>query len=332
MRLYGFREADNTVIAAFKNIDALVEEEISQRMQLEAKMKMVAALAKVYTCAYYLDLKNGTYEELTNTSPQLHKMFGTTGNNQEAIDRICEMLVAPKYAKVLREFSNLDTVSDRLRHRAYISMQYESFFYGWSEMYLIAGDRNSEGELLHLFVATRSIKAEKELELKNKSELERSQLRERLMKRSANTDALTGLLNRRAYDEALDNIAKFDQVGLIFCDLNGLKFTNDHYGHSAGDERLIDLAKLLQKHFFGDVVYRISGDEFVVLITGVSETSFKHRAEMLEKALVKEDNTASIGAVHGDGKDYPMLYINAEKLMYEAKAKVHLQHPEWSRR
>ncbi len=79
------------------------------------------------------------------------------------------------------------------------------------------------------------------------------------------TDALTGLKNRRAYDELLKQEENEGGLGAVFCDLNQLKYTNDRLGHKAGDQLLVRFADLLKEAFPEGEICRISGDEFVVL-------------------------------------------------------------------
>ena len=88
--------------------------------------------------------------------------------------------------------------------------------------------------------------------------------------RYAHYDQLTGLQNRRAYEETIEQLTKDLPSGcsVISVDVNDLKNTNDTLGHSAGDELLIGTAKCLCRSFPGtDRIYRIGGDEFVIIIT-----------------------------------------------------------------
>ena len=99
---------------------------------------------------------------------------------------------------------------------------------------------------------------------KTRSELE---VYERLLKE----DRMTGINNRTAFEEQLqdieDHAQDYDNAALIFMDVDGLKNTNDLYGHNAGDELIISAALCIKNVFatYGKC-YRIGGDEFCVLI------------------------------------------------------------------
>jgi diguanylate cyclase (GGDEF)-like protein/PAS domain S-box-containing protein len=102
-------------------------------------------------------------------------------------------------------------------------------------------------------------------------------------------DALTSLYNRTYFEEELNRLenGKYDPVGMMIFDLDGLKLVNDTMGHEAGDRLLKNFARILQKCFRqDDVITRVGGDEFAVLLP---ETSDK----ILVKIAVCINNTVS---------------------------------------
>lgn len=106
-----------------------------------------------------------------------------------------------------------------------------------------------------------------------------------LQTRYAYYDQMTGLQNRRAYSEKVEQLSKQLPVPctVVMADINGLKEANDTLGHEAGDELIIGSAECLRKSFDGiDTVYRLGGDEFTV-IAERSETEAKERLERMEK-------------------------------------------------
>ena len=120
------------------------------------------------------------------------------------------------------------------------------------------------------------------------AELKEAQLETEKMTELANKDALTGVRNKAAYDNQVEEInAQIKEgaaapFGIAMVDLNYLKNINDEYGHQSGNAALIKLCNLICATFAHSSVYRVGGDEFVVL--------FKGRDLQNEKKLIKEFN------------------------------------------
>jgi diguanylate cyclase (GGDEF)-like protein/PAS domain S-box-containing protein len=153
----------------------------------------------------------------------------------------------------------------------------------------------------------------------------------------ANHDPLTGLFNRRHFQEQLENhlalAQRYNQCGaLLFVDLDDFKNINDTLGHQAGDELLKSLATLLQENLRNtDILGRLGGDEFAILLPQVSASTVELVVQWLLVALelhVIVTNgqqvriTASIGATlfpdHGIMADE--LLAHADAAMYKSKA------------
>ncbi len=109
------------------------------------------------------------------------------------------------------------------------------------------------------------------------------------MLRKAQTDSLTGLPNRSAFeDQARAILARRDEepLALAYLDLDQFKLVNDIVSHRAGDELLRAVAGILQSQLGPqDILARISGDEFAVLMRHVSPHQAKHRAELMREAV-----------------------------------------------
>ena len=107
------------------------------------------------------------------------------------------------------------------------------------------------------------------------------------LEHAARTDALTGLLNRRAFDELLREQAGKPFAGsLAVLDLNDLKPLNDRHGHVAGDIALQIVARALRVHFrVTDPLFRTGGDEFVVVMVGCNPDDLTARMTRIDETL-----------------------------------------------
>lgn len=129
-------------------------------------------------------------------------------------------------------------------------------------------------------------------------------------------DALTGLPNRSAYVRRLAELEHEmpDSVGVLVADINGLKQTNMDYGHAYGDELVKTVGKSLSRRFAGYGVFRLDGDEFVIICERISQNKFVGLVQKLRNDL--KDHSVSVG--HTWSKSVPdieMLIVHADELM-----------------
>lgn len=156
------------------------------------------------------------------------------------------------------------------------------------------------------------------------------------IKRMAFFDSLTGLPNRNMINDriklALAHSERNQQsFALLFLDMDDFKSVNDSLGHSIGDELLIEVAKRLTGLLRGeDTVARIGGDEFVILLTGLTDDNYSTRlAERIISALkpvfnideheIQSSFSIGIALYPNDGKDAETLFKKADSAMYKAK-------------
>ncbi|MEM8501494.1 MAG: GGDEF domain-containing protein [Pseudomonadota bacterium] len=130
------------------------------------------------------------------------------------------------------------------------------------------------------------------------------------LRRMANTDSLTGCLNRRAlFDLAQNSFAEHRNVGgLLLLDIDFFKTVNDNYGHEAGDAALLHFAKIVQQSIRdGDALARLGGEEFAVLLPGATVDEIWHAAERIRQTVESSSLmfkgqeiqlTVSIGVTH----------------------------------
>jgi diguanylate cyclase (GGDEF)-like protein len=165
----------------------------------------------------------------------------------------------------------------------------------------------------------------------------RDQKREESLLALSLTDELTDLYNRRRFFVLTEQYLKVairtkKRLLLLYIDMDDLKWINDHCGHNEGDKALIALASILKKTFReSDIIARIGGDEFVVLlespdekdemlITRLYENISDYNAEVFQDYKL----SVSVGAAHFD-PEYPIsideLLSKADALMYAQKRK-----------
>jgi len=142
-------------------------------------------------------------------------------------------------------------------------------------------------------------------------------------------DYLTGLYNRMYFEEELK---KFDgktveKIGLVICDVDGLKLINDTLGHLAGDEVLKKTAAILSKNFLSEsVIARIGGDEFAVLLKNIDDKYIEKACSNVSKEIMSCDDlnlnsSISVGYVYKSEYKGPVskLFSEADSNMYKNK-------------
>lgn len=134
-------------------------------------------------------------------------------------------------------------------------------------------------------------------------------------------DQLTGMGNRHAMNDAISKAAPEKSIGILYCDVMGLKRTNDSMGHNAGDELLIRASECLRRAFEGYAQFRLGGDEFLVLCEGISEAELQKRVEDVKEGMKRSDALMALGFVwREDGKEnLDNLIAEADNRMYEDK-------------
>lgn len=161
---------------------------------------------------------------------------------------------------------------------------------------------------------------------------------EQRLSHQARHDALTGLPNRRSFEEAVDELTgdrrrAGDAIGIVFVDIDGFKAVNDTLGHAVGDGVLREAgARLVRATRADDLAARLSGDEFAVLVTGADAAAGAHAtAARVEDAFATPFRVlgrelairASIGVAVSDADlgGAADILRHADLAMYEAKAK-----------
>ena len=155
---------------------------------------------------------------------------------------------------------------------------------------------------------------------------EASAARSRQMETESRIDALTGLYNRRGFDDVFGRMAEASQrrgspLTLIYMDSDSLKEINDSGGHEAGDRFIVDLASILRSTVRGsDSVFRWGSDEFAVVLEQADAPRALSLAERIRQAVAERtEGTVSIGIYSGVPEGPEAAVREADKAMYSAK-------------
>jgi diguanylate cyclase (GGDEF)-like protein len=169
------------------------------------------------------------------------------------------------------------------------------------------------------------------------SEIFNHQLMARLRRMSIE-DELTGLHNRNAMMNRINNIVNSGEkgsVGIVNMDLNGLKRINDTRGHESGD-RYLQHAAGVMKDIFGEAdVYRSGGDEFIAIVEDKTHEAFSQLLDNLHRMEVEDPEfNLAIGYYWSeDGiSDVRTAFKAADSSMYSDKRRYYSEHPELDRR
>jgi len=141
-------------------------------------------------------------------------------------------------------------------------------------------------------------------------------------------DFLTGLYNRNRLNSYMNEIMESEDAPttLIFLDINGLKKVNDNDGHLAGDNLIRRAANTLISVFTEDEIFRVGGDEFVVILRNVEEKQIQEYLNKLHKKSKKNDVSFAVGyAMTNKSKNIEALLKEADMNMYNDKRKFYRQ-------
>ena len=150
------------------------------------------------------------------------------------------------------------------------------------------------------------------------------QIREQTEKleRMSYEDSLTGVFNRNRFMKELENrtYEQSKNLGVAYFDINGLKTVNDHFGHRAGDDLICRTARHISM-LFEEHTFRIGGDEFVVIVTGMDREEFMNRIHHVYQNMKLDNIKISIGlSWRSFGCNIQEQCDEADKRMYEDKA------------
>lgn len=252
-------------------------------------------------------------------SPQISvwlKQFALTG---QVDPKDCDMYL--KFTDIENIRSHFEHSDERMRFR-YRRKTNEEF--KWVVMEIMkSSEYRSDNQIVILYIQDVHDSYVKELEHNKELEF------------YCNYDTMTGLANfysYRSFCNSFDASLCEKPVGVMFGDLNRLKYVNDTEGHEAGNHYIRTFAEKLKKAFYDWNCYRVSGDEFIVVYSGDDEEQFYKRTKEFAE-MIKADSvpTASLGYSFGVTEELETVTTAAEQMMYADKQEFYKKFPQFKR-
>ena len=315
------------------NAQIVHEQEIMQESELFNNVAM--ALASRYEVIYRVNIHTNEYHEFSSSEKYTKLEVGNRGKDffsdtQRNMKRDIYEEDYPMMAQVMVKENILAQLCDT--NKFYIN--YRLMLDGrpqFVSLVILRASRESD----HIIVAVENIDEAKRKELEYEAKIGSAI-------DMAHRDALTGIKNKHAYvtvenqtDQQIDETGGEGlEFAITVCDINGLKQVNDEKGHSAGDVFIKDACQIICDIFDHSPVYRIGGDEFVVVLKG---HDYEHRHDLLKRfynVQVENRHNGLVTMAYGMSefipeKDLRMqdVFERADSLMY-ANKKHFKEQPE----
>lgn len=294
---------------------------------LEDSMRM---LSSVYRKIIRINLSDDLHQELKVDYESDKADHGMSVKMSEWFRKFAENgYVYKDDVKSFMEFTSIHRIRMHFRHskestELIYRRKEEDGKFRWASMELIPSvEYTPENQIVILYI--RDVHDIYSLEQKRKKEIEYYQSR----------DILTGFLNRASYQEACKNyfgLPRKKTVAVIYADMNGLKLINDTQGDEAGDAYIRRFTDVFGKYFDTDRCYRISGDEFLVIIQGITKKEAGAKFRAFRDIMQMEcDQTAAIGyAWINRSGTLEEVVKSAESAMYLDKHEYYRFHSRYA--
>jgi diguanylate cyclase (GGDEF)-like protein len=288
--------------------------------------QIATSLAKHFDSLYFVEIKTGYYTEFLPTQMFVDLQIPKQGDDFfELAKRNINKSVHPADVEFALRSNDKETVLENLYRDNTYSIIYRLVTNGKvvhiRHIYIMCEDRE------HIMFCLENI----EDDFREKEEHNRNLQSANLM---ARRDELTGIKNKNAFlehSQTMDQKIRSEEAGycfgIVMCDVNDLKVLNDTRGHSFGDEAIQRASRMICGIYKHSPVFRVGGDEFVVILTG---EDFQNREDLLEKlrAETLANKKSRSGPVVASGmsvykpdedKAVADVLKRADELMYENK-------------
>jgi len=319
------------IIVCIKNIDAEVEANLARKADQKKSVtytQIAERLAAHYDLIYYIDCATSRYSELSTKKKSGELKVQDEGEDFfRAAWKNADRLVYSEDRERIRLFLDRDRLISQLENRRQLTEDYRMNTGGGKMQYTrMTVTYSSDHSHFIICVENRDEDVRKEQE-----HLEALSMANEMARR----DELTHTKNKTAYHEMEGELQRsIDEggasFGIVICDINGLKTVNDTEGHKAGDDYIRASCLMICRVFHHSPVYRIGGDEFIVVLRG---QDYENREKLLSGLKRQAEENVRIGegpvvasgmAVYQPDEDHSVkeIFNRADSLMYEDKNRL----------
>ncbi|MBR4344227.1 MAG: diguanylate cyclase [Lachnospiraceae bacterium] len=299
----------------------------------EALSQIGITLAKHFDCVYYVDVDTGSYYEYVHAESMDKHGIPESGRDYFYDFRsYLSKWICPDDLEFVMHIHDKKEMLTNLSNNKTFSMTYRMIVNGSVEhvrlVYVMCEDKN------HIICCFENVEEEFHAKKEQERDLQSA-------KRMARLDELTGVRNKNAFmeyvasiNDNLKNKTNNEPFAIVMCDVNNLKLINDTRGHSFGDEAIQRASRMVCSAFKHSPVFRVGGDEFVALLTGMDYEQRENLfCTLIDESLANKRSrsgpvVACGMAVYDPEKDKKVddVYERADKQMYVKKKEMKSAH------
>ena len=319
------------ILVCIKNIDKEIQAELALKASQKRTVtytQIAERLADHYDLIYYIDCKNSEYAEYSTKRKSGELKIQDEGDDFfAAAQKNADRLILSEDRERIRLFLNRDHLISQLESRRQLIEDYRMILDGGKTQYTRMSVTYSSDHT-HFIICVENRDEDVRKEQEHLAALSTANA-------MARRDELTRTKNKTAYRETENTLQKFieegsDPFGIVVSDINGLKLVNDTEGHRAGDEYIKASCSLICRVFNHSPVFRIGGDEFVVVLSGQDYANRDNLVSRLKKQVeenirIGEGPVVALGlaeyqpTVDSSVED---VFNRADALMYEDKTRL----------
>ncbi len=329
LKIIGLGGEDRRLIVGVSNVDEQMQyQESMERMHEErATYARITALSGDYICIYTVDPETERYSRYSVMREYEKLSLPKEGEGFfSSIRKEAKRLVHPEDLGRVESIFTKENVLEEIRQNGIFALTYRLMLNGVPIYVMTKGAVIRERNEMRLIIGINNVDAQVRREQEYENNLS-------LAREKANVDALTGVRNKHAYNEAEAELNRRIaaepelQFAVVALDVNNLKLVNDTKGHAAGDALLREACGIICRIFSHSPVFRVGGDEFTVISQGEDYENIDDLLAQLRES--NERNALTGGAIVASGAarfegdpDVQTVFERADAIMYREKKRL----------